>query len=106
MVTNLRASKHARFLQQYAPLAENLGFGAPRTRLHPLLSATTKVALPRDHERGREEVGFAGRADRCLVRRCFQDLWILSIGIDNNPWGQYQPLIPVNITKDFNVDFC
>jgi len=23
-----------------------------------------------------------------------QDLWILSIGIDNNPWGQYQPLIP------------
>jgi hypothetical protein len=19
-----------------------------------------------------------------------QDLWILSIGIDNNPWGQYQ----------------
>jgi len=24
-----------------------------------------------------------------------QDLWILSIGIDNNPWGQYQPLIPM-----------
>jgi hypothetical protein len=23
-----------------------------------------------------------------------QDLWILSIGIDNNPWGLYQPLIP------------
>jgi hypothetical protein len=23
-----------------------------------------------------------------------QDLWILSIGIDNNPWGQCQPLIP------------
>ena len=22
-----------------------------------------------------------------------QDLWILSFGIDNNPWGQYQPLI-------------
>jgi len=22
-----------------------------------------------------------------------QDLWVLSIGIDNNPWGQYQPLI-------------
>jgi len=22
-----------------------------------------------------------------------QDLWILSIGIDNKPWGQYQPLI-------------
>ena len=47
---------------------------APRTRLHPLLSATTKVALPRDHERGREEVGFAGRADRCLVRRCFPSI--------------------------------
>jgi hypothetical protein len=36
----------------------------PRTRLHPLLSATTKVAFPRDQERGREEVGFAGRTDR------------------------------------------
>jgi len=35
----------------------------PRTRLHPLLSATTEVALPRDHDRGREEVGFAGRGD-------------------------------------------
>jgi len=23
-----------------------------------------------------------------------QDLW-LSVGVDNNPWGQYQPLIPV-----------
>jgi len=23
-----------------------------------------------------------------------QDLRILSIGIDNNPWGLYQPLIP------------
>jgi len=23
-----------------------------------------------------------------------QDLWLLSVGIDNNPWGQYQPLIP------------
>ena len=22
-----------------------------------------------------------------------QDLWILSIGVDNNPWGQHQPLI-------------
>jgi hypothetical protein len=22
-------------------------------------------------------------------------LWILSIGINNNPWGQYQPLIPL-----------
>jgi len=27
--------------------------------------------LPRDHERGREEVGFACRADRCHVRWCF-----------------------------------
>ena len=34
----------------------------------PLLSATTKVALPTDHDLGREEVGFAGRADRCYVR--------------------------------------
>jgi hypothetical protein len=23
-----------------------------------------------------------------------QDLWILSIGVNNNPWGQYQPLFP------------
>ena len=23
-----------------------------------------------------------------------QDLLILSIGVNNNPWGQYQPLIP------------
>jgi hypothetical protein len=23
-----------------------------------------------------------------------QDLWIISIGVDNNPWGQYHPLIP------------
>jgi hypothetical protein len=51
------------------PLAEGLGFEAPRTRLHPLLSATTKGALSRDHERGREEVAFAGRADRGYVRR-------------------------------------
>jgi hypothetical protein len=50
-------------------VAEGLGFEAPRTRLHPLLTATTKAALPRDHERGREEVGFAGRADRYHVRR-------------------------------------
>jgi len=25
-----------------------------------------------------------------------KDLWLLSVGIDNNPWGQYRPLIPVN----------
>jgi hypothetical protein len=24
-----------------------------------------------------------------------EDLWILSIGVNNNPWGQYQPLIPI-----------
>jgi len=30
-----------------------------------------KVGLPRDHDQGREEVGFAGRADQCLVRGCF-----------------------------------
>jgi len=22
-----------------------------------------------------------------------QDLWLLSVGIDNNPWGQYQSLL-------------
>ena len=71
VVVNLRDSKHTRFLLGCAPLAEGLGFEEPRTRLHPLLSATTKVALPTDHYRGRKEVGFAGRADRCLVRRCF-----------------------------------
>jgi hypothetical protein len=26
-----------------------------------------------------------------------QDLWLLSVGIDNNPWGQYQPLVPTHI---------
>jgi len=52
------------FYRGCAPLAEGLGFEAPRTRLHPFLSATTKVALPRNHDRGREEVGFAGRVDR------------------------------------------
>jgi hypothetical protein len=24
-----------------------------------------------------------------------QELWMLSIDIGNNPWGQYQPLIPL-----------
>jgi len=28
-----------------------------------------------------------------------QDLWLLSIGIDNNPWGQDQSLIPENTIK-------
>ena len=69
MVANLRASKHARFLWGRAPLAKGLGFEAPRTCLHPLLSAATKVALPMDHDGEREEVGFARRADRCHVRR-------------------------------------
>jgi len=23
-----------------------------------------------------------------------QELWLLSVGIDDNLWGQYQPLIP------------
>ena len=64
MVVNIRASKHARFLQGCASLAEDLGFEAPRTSLHPLLSATTKVASSRDHDRGRKEVRFAGRADQ------------------------------------------
>ena len=59
------------FCRGCAPLAEGLGFEAPRTRLHSILSATTKVALPRDHDRRREEVELAGRADRCLVRRCY-----------------------------------
>jgi len=33
-----------------------------------------------------------------------QDLWLLSVGIDNNPWGQYQPFIPTvrNSDKDSN----
>jgi hypothetical protein len=53
-----------------APLAVNLGFEALRTRLYPFPSAKTKVALPRNHERGRKEVVFAGRADRCHVRQC------------------------------------
>jgi hypothetical protein len=24
-----------------------------------------------------------------------QDLWLLSVGIDNKLWGQYQPVIPL-----------
>jgi len=32
----------------------------------------------------------------------FEDLWLLSVGIDNNPWGQYQPLISENIYNRFN----
>jgi len=30
-----------------------------------------------------------------------QNLWILSVGIDNNPWGQYQPLIPTILVTKF-----
>jgi len=33
-----------------------------------------------------------------------QDLWLLSIGIDNNPWDQYQPLIPRDECNGFIVD--
>jgi len=37
-----------------------------------------------------------------------QDLWLLSIGIDNNPWGQYQPLLPIDnffwIKNDYTLD--
>jgi len=29
-----------------------------------------------------------------------KDLWLLSVGIDNNPWGQYQPLIFDVISTD------
>ena len=60
--------------------------------------------MPGDHERGREEVRYAGRADRCHVGRCFaQDLWILSVGVDNNPWGQYQPLIPMEVLTSIEI---
>ena len=30
-----------------------------------------------------------------------QDLWMLSIGIDNNPWGLYQPLISTIFGKEY-----
>jgi len=29
-----------------------------------------------------------------LLEGVSQDLWLLPVGIDNNPWGQYLPLIP------------
>jgi hypothetical protein len=32
-----------------------------------------------------------------------QDLWILYIGIDNNPWEQCQPLIPTMLNKGQNL---
>ena len=51
------------FYRMCVTLAQSPGFEALGTPLHPLLSATTEVSLPRDHERGSEEVGFAGRAD-------------------------------------------
>ena len=63
------------FCSGVLPLAEGLGFEEPRTRLHPLLSATTKVALPRVcllgvvYSEGGCEVGTRSRT--CLeVRRC------------------------------------
>jgi hypothetical protein len=31
------------------------------------------------------------------------DLRILSIGVDNNPWGQYQPLIPTGFVEGYEV---
>jgi len=62
------------------------------TRLHPLLSVRTKVALPRNHDR--EEVGFGGELTDGLSDGVSQYLWLLFVGTDNNPWGQYQPLIP------------
>jgi len=33
-----------------------------------------------------------------------QDFWLLSVGIDNNPWGKYHPLIPSDkYTKHINT---
>jgi hypothetical protein len=32
-----------------------------------------------------------------------QDLWISSIGNDNTPWGQYQPLIQPKMNGDISV---
>jgi len=32
-----------------------------------------------------------------------QDLWLLSVGIDNNPWGQYQPLIPSKKAIEYKI---
>ena len=34
-----------------------------------------------------------------------QYLWLLSVGIDNNPWGQYQPLIPSRKIKLYKTWF-
>ena len=85
MVANLRDSKHA----------EILGFEAPRTRLHPFLSVTTKVALlPGITSEDVRKSDLLAELTDIMPYGVSQDLWILSIGIDNNPWGQYQPLIP------------
>jgi len=40
-----------------------------------------------------------------------QDLWILSVGIDNNPSGQYQPLqkavyLLYSISKEYNLEIA
>jgi len=34
-----------------------------------------------------------------------QDLWLLSVGIDNNPWGQYQPLFPSGVHES-GIEIC
>jgi len=34
----------------------------------------------------------------------FQDLWLLSVGIDNNPWGQYQTLIHIPFQGIYDQD--
>ena len=94
MAANVRASKHAHFLKGCAPLAESLGFEVPRTRLHPLISATTKVALPRITSKDVRMSDLLAELTDVMSDGVSQDLWILSVGINSNPWGQYQPLIP------------
>ena len=34
-----------------------------------------------------------------------QDLWLLSVGIDNNPWGQYQLFVRIIHTYIFFIQF-
>jgi hypothetical protein len=77
---------------------EGLGFEAPRTRLHPLLSATTKVEFTSEYVR---KLDLLAELTDVMSDGVSHDLWLLSIGIDNNPWGQYQPLIPEKIKTHF-----
>ena len=93
MVAILRASKHARFLYRCAPLAKGLGFEAPRTRLHPLLSA--KLHYPGITIEDVRMSDLLAYLTDVFSGSVSQDLWQLSVGIDNKPWGQYQPLIPL-----------